>query len=115
MASSAAYRIAFVYSGAFALGLAMLGVIVFWAMHLAFTRQLDAMIAEEAADTERRTAAGGDGELAEAIAQRESVACATVRYAVFAPTGGASTARCEPSAALGVQDIAFIEPRRGAR
>ena len=46
--SSAAYRIAFANLGALLLGLAVLGVVVFFAMHIAFTRQLDATITDEA-------------------------------------------------------------------
>ena len=45
--SSAAYRIAFANFGAYAIGLALLGVVVFFAMHIAFTSQLDATIADE--------------------------------------------------------------------
>ena len=44
--SSAAYRIAFLNFGAYAIGLALLGAVVFAVMHQAFTRQLDGMVSE---------------------------------------------------------------------
>ena len=55
--SSAAYRIAFTSLLAFATGLALLGVVVFAAMHIAFIGQLDSMISDDAqtlADTQTR-------------------------------------------------------------
>lgn len=86
--TSAAYRIAFIDFGAHAAGLALLGIIVFAVMHVAFARQLDSMVSNEArtlADEYRR---GGDGELAEAIAERESSSSPTrMLYGVFTPDG----------------------------
>jgi signal transduction histidine kinase len=69
--ASAAYRIAFVNLGAFLLGLAVLGVVVFFAMHIAFTRQLDATITDEARTLVDEYHGGGGRELGEAIAERE--------------------------------------------
>ncbi len=112
---SAAYRIAFVYSAAFALAMAALGVAVFWAMHVAFTRQLDAVLAEEATTLAAEYRSDGPGELGDAIAQREaSRAPDRLLYALFAPDGrhrfgGFATARPEP----GAQDIAYSDPQRG--
>ncbi len=86
--SSAAYRIAFANFGIFSIGLALLGVVVFWAMHVAFTRQLDAMIGDETQTLIDEYRTGGDRELREAIAEREMSRSPTrMVYAVFAPDG----------------------------
>jgi len=112
---SAAYRIALAYAAAFALAMALLGIVVFWAMHVAFTRQLDATVADEAQTLVAEYRSDGGLELADAIAQRElSHSPGRLLYAVFAPDGrrlygGLHTAR--PS--LGIQDIAFDDPREG--
>jgi signal transduction histidine kinase len=113
--SSAAYRIAFANFGIFSIGLAMLGLVVFWAMHVAFTRQLDAMISDETQTLIDEYRRGGDRELREAIAEREMSHSPTrMLYAVFAPDGrklyGAlQTARPMP----GLHDILFIDPSEG--
>jgi hypothetical protein len=86
--SSAAYRIAFANFGIFSIGLAVLGVVVFWAMHVAFTRQLDATISDETQTLIDEYRSGGDRELREAIAEREMSHSPTrMLYAVFAPDG----------------------------
>ena len=41
---SAAYRIAFLNFAAYAIGIALLGAVVFAVIHAAFTRQLDAIV-----------------------------------------------------------------------
>jgi signal transduction histidine kinase len=113
--SRAAYRIAFASSGGFALGLAILGLIVFAAMHIGFTRQLDAMVADDARTLIDEYDLGGDRELGEAIAEREASHSPTrTRYAVFAPDGrriyGTLQTNRPP---LGVHNIAFIDPGEG--
>ena len=70
--SSAATRIGIAYSAAFALGVALLGVVAFWAIHIAFLRQLDAMVVDEAQTLMTEYRSDGSGELADAIVQRES-------------------------------------------
>ena len=66
----------------------MLGALVFIAMHIAFTRQLDAMIAGETRTLVDEYHADGPGELGEAIAEREaSRSPQRLMYAVFAPDG----------------------------
>jgi signal transduction histidine kinase len=113
---SAAYRIAFVYSAAFAIAIAILGAIIFWAMHVAFTRQLDTMIKDEAAALVSEYHADGASELAEAIAKREAISSRDrLLYAVFGAdgrriAGHLLTDRPE----LGLHDITFIDPREGA-
>ena len=113
--SSAAYRIALFYSAAFAVGTALLGVVVFWAMHLAFTRQLDAMVADEAQTLVAENRGDGAGELADANAQREgSRAPQRLLYAVFSSDGRRMMGSLQtPRPALGVHDIPFIDPAEG--
>ena len=85
---SAAYRIAFANFLAFAIGLALLGLVVFGAMHVAFTRQLDATISDEAQTLVDEYRTGGLGELREAIAVREASRSPTrLLYAVFTSDG----------------------------
>ena len=114
--SSAAYRIAFAYAAAFAGGTALLGIIVYWSMHLAFTHQLDVMIADEAQTlVSEYKSDGGVGELVDAIAQREgSRAPERLLYAVFAPDGRRVMGSLRTSRpALGVHGLSFIDPVEG--
>lgn len=113
--SSAAYRIAFINFGAYALGLAIVGAVVFAVMHGAFSRQLDAMVSDEAQVLADQYASDGDRELAEAIAQREASTSATrMLYAVFTPDGrrihGALQTRRPP---VGMHSIRFIDSGEG--
>lgn len=112
---SAAYRIAFANFIVFAVGLALLGLVVFGAIHFAFIGQLDATVSDEAHTLVDEYRSGGAGELAEAIAVRESSRSPTrMLYAVFAPDGRriAGTLRTERPP-LGVHDITFIDPSEG--
>lgn len=113
--SSAAYRIAFINFGAYAAGLAALGVVVFAVMHLAFAHQLDSMVVDESLTLEEEYATGGERELAEAIAEREASRSPTrMLYAVFARDGrriygSLQTKRPRP----GVHPIRFYDPGEG--
>ena len=112
---SAVYRIAFANFVVFAVGLALLGLVVFGAMHLAFTGQLDAMVSDEAQTLVDEYRSGGLGELKEAIAVREASHSPTrLLYAVFAPDGrrlaGTLVAK---RPALGVHDIIFVDASEG--
>jgi hypothetical protein len=112
---SAAYRIAFANFIVFAVGLALLGLVVFGAMHFAFIGQLDATVSDEAQTLIDEYRTGGAGELHEAIAVRESSRSPTrMLYAVFAPDGRriAGTLRTERPR-LGLHDITFIDPSEG--
>ena len=113
--SSAAYRIAIAYAAAFALAMAVLGVVVFFAMHIAVTRQLDATVADEAQTLAGEYRADGGGELADAIAQRElSRSPGHLLYAVFATDGRRTLGSLKTRRpALGVHDIEFDDPREG--
>jgi hypothetical protein len=113
--SSAAYRIAFINFGAYALGLALLGAVVFAVMHGAFARQLDAMVSDEAQVLADQYASDGNRELAEAIAQREASTSATrMLYAVFTPDGRRIYGTLQATRpALGIHPISFFDPGEG--
>lgn len=113
--SSSAYRIAFGALGALLLGLAVLGGLVFVAMHVAFTRQLDATITDESRTLVDEFHGDGEAELRQAIADREaSTSRQRLMYAVFAPDGhrlyGSLRAK-RPE--LGMHNIQFIDPDEG--
>jgi signal transduction histidine kinase len=114
--SSAAYRIAFINFGSYAAGLALLGVIIFAVMHIAFTRQLDSMVSDEAQTLRDEYVRGGDGELAEAIAVRESSSSPTrMLYAVFAANGERIHGELRARRPLpGLHPILFNDPVEGA-
>ena len=113
--SSAAYRIAFINFAAYSVGLALLGVIVFAAMHIAFSRQLDATVSAEAHSLQDEYSRGGDAELAKEIAEREAPSSSTTMlYAVFAPDGRrlyGSLLTSRPK--VGLQPIRFYDPQEG--
>ena len=113
--NSAAYRIAFAYSAAIAAGMALLGVIIYVAMHIAFTRQLDAMIEDETQSLVLEYQAANPSELSNAIIQRERLGQgARMYYAVFNPAGRrvlGSLNTAMPQ--IGMHDIAFLDPVEG--
>jgi signal transduction histidine kinase len=112
---SAAYRIAFIYSAAFALAILLLGLVLFWTMHLGFTRQLDATLSDEASTLAAEYRSDGHGELADAIAQREaSTSRDRLFYAVFSRDGRRIIGSLRTAVPrLGLHDIVFIDPREG--
>jgi signal transduction histidine kinase len=109
---STAYRIAFANFFTFAVGLALLGLVVFAAMHVAFVRQLDATVSDEAQTLVDEYRSGGRVELKEAIAVRESSRSPTrMLYAVFAPDGRHVAGSLQTGRPiLGVHDITFVDP-----
>lgn len=113
--ASAAYRIAFSNLAALLLGLVALGTVVFLAMHIAFTRQFDAMITDETRTLVEQYRSDGPGELGEAITEREkSRSPQRLMYAVFAPDGRRLYGGLEAQRpALGLHDLQFIDPREG--
>ena len=113
--SSAAYRIAFANFAVYALGLAIVGALVFAATHIAFSRQLDGMVSDEAQELQRIYSAGGQQQLAREIAAREaSSSSSRMIYGVFAPDGrriyGSLQARRPPT---GLRSISFYDPGEG--
>jgi signal transduction histidine kinase len=113
--NSAAYRIAFVYSAAIAIGIALLGTVIFWAMHIAFTRQLDAIITDEAQTLRLEYRANEPAELADAITQRERLGrSAGLHYAVFEPDGRRAMGSLNAAMPeLGMHDIPFVDRSGG--
>ncbi|MEO6579785.1 MAG: HAMP domain-containing sensor histidine kinase [Sphingomicrobium sp.] len=113
--NSAAYRIAFVYSAAIAVGIAVLGLIVYWAMHVAFTRQLDATIQDEADTMILEYHDGGSAELATAIKDHERlITNEQLYYAVFQADGRRSFGSLHTKMpAAGFSDVSFADPADG--
>jgi signal transduction histidine kinase len=112
---SAAHRIALANFTIFAIGLALLGLVVFGAMHFAFIGQLDATVSDEAQTLVDEYRSGGMGELKEAIAVRESSRSPTrMLYAVFAPNGRRIAGTLQTiRPPIGVHDITFTDPSEG--
>jgi signal transduction histidine kinase len=113
--SSAAYRIAFANLGALLLGLAVLGALVFVATHIAFTRQLDATIADETRTLVDEFHSDGDIEMRQSIAEREaSRSPQRLMYAVFAPDGHRLYGQLQTiRPPLGLHDLQFIDSTEG--
>ena len=113
--NSAAYRIAFAYSAAISVGIAVLGIVVYWAMHVAFTRQLDAMIEDEAQTLILEYRYDGPAEMSSAIEERERLGPATkLYYALFEPDGRRVLGSFNTMMpATGMHDLAFIDPVEG--
>jgi signal transduction histidine kinase len=113
--SSAAYRIAFISFAANALGIAALGVVIFAAMHIAFTQQLDSMISDDAQTLVDEFRKGGIHELSTEIAERETAASPTrMLYAVYARDGRRilGTLRAKRPE-TGMRRIPFFDPSEG--
>jgi len=113
--ASAAYRIAFVYSGAFAAGLALLGTIVFFVMHTAFTRQLDAILSDQAQSLVTEYRQDGPSEFAQTISDREaSPGPVKLFYAVYDPNGRRLYGKLQSARSpLGSRDVKFLDPGEG--
>lgn len=113
--TSSAYRIAFSALGALLLGLAVLGSLVFGAMHVAFRHQLDATVYDETRTLVDEFRSDGDAELRQAIADREaSTSRQRLMYAVFSPGGQRLYGSLEAARPeLGMHNIPFIDPREG--
>ncbi|MGN6375821.1 MAG: sensor histidine kinase, partial [Sphingomonas sp.] len=113
--SSAAYRIAFTYSAAFALAIVALGAIVYVAADADFRHQQDVGLTAEARDLAASYRQEGRSDLIDEIRSREqSSATNGYGYALFDPAGrrvaGAlATRRPKP----GFATIVFIDPREG--
>ena len=94
--SSAAYRIAFTSLGAMLIGLALLGTIVFFAMHFAFTRQLDATIASEAQTLVDEYRSDGGPNWRRRLRNAKLDVPAAAHVAASLQMDGDSTAICKP-------------------
>jgi signal transduction histidine kinase len=112
---SAALRLSIAYSACLAIGVVVLGAVTFWSMHIAFQRQIDAALEEEAATLSREYRGGGIAELREAITAREAIKLPQrPLYALYDARGmhiaGSLVAR-EPLP--GSADIRFTDPKEG--
>lgn len=113
--SSAAYRIAFTYSAAFALVIAVLGIVVFLAADRSFRQQQDAAIAEEVASLLRDYRSEGLGDVRERIDAREANhSTHSFGYALFDQGGRRLAGNLDTRAAEpGWHDITFVDPQEG--
>lgn len=113
--SSAAYRIAFTYSAAFALAIILLGVAVYFAADADFRRQQDENIAAESAELVREYREEGIGDLRRAIAAREGAGKAhAFEYALFDRSGRrVAGALVTPRPPRGWNTLDFMDPVEG--
>lgn len=113
---SAAYRIAFTYSVAFALATLVLGVVVYFVANAAFKSQLDARIETESNELVADYRAEGPGELRTTIATREGGNVKNrLGYAIFDTRGNRLAGALQtPRPAIGWHRISFVDPREGA-
>ncbi len=113
--NSAAYRIAFTYSCAFALAILMLGTIVYVAADAQFRGQQDVGIAEESGLLIREYREGGAPDLRDAIAKRDRRNGGDgYRYALFDGAGLRIAGSLDtPRPADGPQNIMFRDAREG--
>lgn len=113
--SSTAYRIAFAYSAVVALGVIVLGGAIFWAMHAAFTHQLDAIITGEGQSLAAEYRVEGRAAFLEAIKEREASKSSTVLYyALFRADGHRVAGNLQTSwPPLGNHYIKFLDIDEG--
>lgn len=110
---SAAYRIAFANFAAYAIGIALLGTVVFGVIHVAFTRQLDAMVSDETRTLADEYRSGGLRELEETISEHES-ASNRMLYGLYAPDGRRIYGSLRTATPLlGLREIEFVDPIEG--
>ncbi|WP_421854491.1 ATP-binding protein [Novosphingobium sp.] len=115
LTASAAYRVAFTYSAAFALAILLLGLAVYYAADADFRNQQDIGIAEETASLVREFDEGGMSDLAAAVTKREAMNPDDgYHYAVFDKAGRklAGSLSANP-AQTGAQDIMLFDPKEG--
>ncbi|WP_067737634.1 sensor histidine kinase [Novosphingobium naphthalenivorans] len=112
---SAAYRIAFISSLAFALAALCLGGAVYYAAHAALARQLDASIEQATGNLLAELHDDGMDGLREALSQRDASGPDTLGYALFDLSGRRIAGRMNTArAAPGWHRIMFLDPKEGA-
>jgi signal transduction histidine kinase len=113
--ASAAYRVAFTYSAAFALAILLLGLAVYYAADADFRNQQDVGVAEESAGLFREYGEGGMPDLTSAVAEREAMNPADgYHYAVFDGAGhrvAGSLPILRPD--VGARDIQITDEKEG--
>ncbi|WP_404366145.1 ATP-binding protein [Sphingomonas sp. MMS24-J45] len=113
--SSAAHRIAFVYSAAFALAVVFLGFAMYLVADADFRRQQDGLVKQEAANLAQEYNDGGLPDIARAIATREAGgSIKAFGYALFDRSGRRVAGSLDtPRPAPGVHTIVFRDPTEG--
>jgi len=111
---SAAYRLAFAVSLAFALATLLLGAGVYYAAHAAFAREMDASIRQAETSLMAEYRDDGIAGLSEAIQQREGRGTDALGYALFEPGGHRIGGTLDTPAPLpGWRTISFLDPAEG--
>ncbi|MEI6644316.1 MAG: HAMP domain-containing sensor histidine kinase [Novosphingobium sp.] len=113
--ASAAYRVAFTYSAAFALAILLLGLAVYYAADADFRNQQDVGIAEESAGLFREYGEGGMPDLTSAVTERETMNPADgYHYAVFDAAGHRVAGSLPiPRPNVGARDIQLTDAKEG--
>lgn len=113
--TSAAFKIAFTYSGVFALTIILLGVAIYFAADASFRRQQDSQIAQETESLVRDFNDEGLKELQESIEARETASPTnSFGYALFDMNGARLAGSLQsPIAPLGWSNVVFEDPREG--
>lgn len=111
---SAAYRIAFVSSLAFALATLLLGAAVYYAAHAALARQMDAGIEQATNNLMTELHDDGFGGIRDALTEREMHGPDALGYALFDPAGRRVAGRMNTvRPELGWHRIVFVDPNEG--
>jgi signal transduction histidine kinase len=112
--TSAAYRIAFTYSAAFALAIVLLGMAVYFAADADFRGQQDDAIVEETGEMLNAYRDKGLAELRERVGAGQGGGVAQFGYALFDPAGrreAGALAIARP--AQGWRDVTVVDPVEG--
>ena len=111
---SAAYRMAFAVSLAFALATLLLGIAIYYAAHAAFAREMDAGIQQATSGLMPDYRDDGIDGLKEAMAQREGRGTDSLEYALFQPDGRRVAGSLDtPMPETGWRMISFLDPVEG--
>lgn len=114
--NSAAYRIAFIYSAAFALAMLCLGALVYFAADAAFRAQQDTSLIREAEQLKRGYGDEGLDDLVQTLAARPAGTEATgYRYALFDRESRRIVGRIGTLPPLGLRNRVYLAPGGGAR
>jgi signal transduction histidine kinase len=112
---SAAYRVAIIYSAAFALAISILGAVLYFAFHRSLLDQLDGRLTNEVIELEADYRGEGFDGLKKAIAEREHASLSgEIGYAVFDSEGQRIAGQLDtPKPPPGARNIVFLDPREG--
>lgn len=114
LSRSAAYRIAFATSGAFAVAMVVVGVIVYFAAHASFARAMDVNIESARTALIAEYRAEGVGGLIEAIGRRQHRSGDELGYALFDARDRHVAGDLDlPPPAIGWADVILNDPEEG--